>query len=281
MSVSCRRDCTEAAEFRRETLRVEAEVREWMARDTRAASSVLACQDSGRLLAGMDVQARSLLDEEVKRTREQNALMKSSITGAKLQIREAQEKMMKVDAFAHMKELEEKVRNGRRQLELRRNGIVGGGVVGSSRVLLREDKVNWELFKKLVVCTAKAWKDRELTSKALVQVRRWSALAHACDELNRGVERMSQEQVACGEEVVRGARLESCAHLEKEETAFKEVRGAESGERRDVMVRRDYMKRGRELAGQAGDGCSQGGGSTSDFFTSPASPPDYVPPTPR
>ena len=260
---------------------VEAKVREWMGRDARAASSVLASQDSGRLLAGMDVQARSLLDEEVKRTREQNALMKSSITGAKLQIREAQEKMMKVDAFAHMKELEEKVRNGRRQLELRRNGIVGGGVVGSSRVLLREDKVNWELFKKLVVCTAKAWKDREVTSKALVQVRRWSALAHACDELNRGVERISQEHAACGEEVVRRARLESCVRLEKEETAFKEVRGAESGERRDVMVRRDYMKRGRELAGQAGDGCSQGGGSTSDFFTSPASPPDYVPPTPR
>ena len=64
MSASCQRDCTEAEEFRRETLRVEAEVREWMGRDARAASSVLASQDSGRLLAGMDVEARSLLGED-------------------------------------------------------------------------------------------------------------------------------------------------------------------------------------------------------------------------
>ena len=63
-SATCQRDRTEAEEFRMETLRVEAEVREWMGRHARAASSVLASQDSGRLLAGMDVEARSLLGED-------------------------------------------------------------------------------------------------------------------------------------------------------------------------------------------------------------------------
>ena len=64
MSASYQRDRTEVEEFRRETLMIEAEVREWMGRDARVASSVLASQDSGRLLAGMDVEARSLLDED-------------------------------------------------------------------------------------------------------------------------------------------------------------------------------------------------------------------------
>ena len=47
MSASYQRDRTEVEEFRRETLMIEAEVREWMGRHARAASSVLACQDSG------------------------------------------------------------------------------------------------------------------------------------------------------------------------------------------------------------------------------------------
>ena len=64
MSASYQRDRTEVEEFRRETLMVEAKVREWMGRDARVASSVLASQDSGRLLAGMDVEARSLLGED-------------------------------------------------------------------------------------------------------------------------------------------------------------------------------------------------------------------------
>ena len=41
MSASYQRDRTEVEEFRRETLMIEAEVREWMGRDARAASSVL------------------------------------------------------------------------------------------------------------------------------------------------------------------------------------------------------------------------------------------------
>ena len=56
-SASCQRDRTEDEDLRRETWRVEAEVRDWLARDARAASSVVAIQESGRLLAGMEMQA--------------------------------------------------------------------------------------------------------------------------------------------------------------------------------------------------------------------------------
>ena len=54
LSESCQRDCNETEMFRRETQRVEADLREWKARDATVAASVVAIQDSGRLLAGME-----------------------------------------------------------------------------------------------------------------------------------------------------------------------------------------------------------------------------------
>ena len=307
MSASSQRDRTEAEELRRETWRMEAEVREWMARDARAASSVVAIQDSGRMLAGMETQARSGLDEEVKRTRDQRAQMEGSINRAKLQAREVQDKMMKVEAYAQMKELEEKVRKGRRQLDVR-SGNVGGSGVGSKQVLLREDKINWELFKKCVVSTAKARKERKLASEAVAEE------VQALDELNMKVARISQEQAAKKKEERRRAELEGSLRLEKVScevermervvgemrpqqdermgTVSKEARVVESshGEGKELTDGQHYIGKGRELAGQAGECYSQGQmvgmaasqhGSTNDFFSTPTSPPNYVPPTPR
>ena len=307
MSASCQRDRSEAEDLRRETCRVEAEVREWVARDARAASSVVAIQESGRMLAGMETQARSGLDEEVKRTRDQRAQMEGSINGAKLQAREVHDKMMKVEAYAQMKELEEEVRKGRRQIDVR-SGNVGGSRVGSKQVLLREDKINWELFKKCVVNTAKAWKERKLASEAVAEE------VQALDELNRKVARISQEQAAKKEEARRRAELECSLRLEKVssevermekvvgeirfqqeermETVSKEARVVESshGERMELKDGQDYTVKGRELSGQAGEIYSQGQrvgmaasqyGSTNDLFSTPTSPPNYVPPTPR
>ena len=305
MSASCQRDRSEAEDLRRETCRVEAEVREWVARDARAASSVVAIQESGRMLAGMETQARSGLDEEVKRTRDQRAQMEGSINGAKLQAREVHDKMMKVEAYAQMKELEEKVRKGRRQIDVRSGNV---GRVGSKQVLLREDKINWELFKKCVVNTAKAWKERKLASEAVAEE------VQALDELNRKVARISQGQAARIEEARRRAELEGSLRLEKVssevermervvgemrfqqeermETVSKEARVVESshGERMELKDGQDYTVKGRELSGQAGEIYSQGQrvgmaasqyGSTNDLFSTPTSPPNYVPPTPR
>ena len=56
--------------LRRETLRVEADVREWQWRDATVAASVIAIQDSGRLLGESEMQARVGLDQEVRRTRD-------------------------------------------------------------------------------------------------------------------------------------------------------------------------------------------------------------------
>ena len=305
MSASCQRDRTEAEDLRRETWRMEAEVREWMARDARAGSSVVAIQDSGRMLAGMETQARSGLDEEVKRTRDQRAQMEGSINGAKLQAREVHDKMMKVEAYAQMKELEEKVRKGRRQIDVRSGNV---GRVGSKQVLLREDKINWELFKKCVVSTAKAREERHLASEAVAEE------VQALDELNRKVARISQEQAVKKEEAQRRAELECSLRLEKVssevermervvgeirfqqeermETVSKEARVVEGsrGERTEHTDGQDYIGKGRELAGQAGESYSQGQrvgmaacqhGSTNDFFSTPTSPLNYVPPTPR
>ena len=307
MSATCQRDRSEAEDLRRETWRMEAEVREWVARDARAASSVIAIQDSGRMLAGMETQARSGLDEEVKRTRDQRAEMEGSINGAKLQAREVQDKMMKVEAYAQMKGLEEKVRKGRRQLDVRR-GNGSGDWVGSKQVLLREDKTNWELFKKCAVSTAKAWKERKLASEAVAEE------VQALDELNMKVARISQEQAAKKKEERRRAEMEGSLRLEKVScevermervvgemrpqqdermgTVSKEARVVESshGEGKELTDGQHYIEKGRELAGQAGECYSQGQmvgmaasqhGSTNDFFSTPTSPPNYVPPTPR
>ena len=102
--------------FRRESQRVEADQREWRARDARVAASVVAHQDSGRLLAGMEAQARAGLDEEVKRTRVQILQMESTVMEAKLQVEQAEQRMMGVEAYAQVKELEKKVAEAREEL---------------------------------------------------------------------------------------------------------------------------------------------------------------------
>ena len=68
---------------------MEADQREWKARDAQVAASVVAHQDSGRLLAGMEAQTRADLDDEVKRTRDQRLQMESTVMGAKLQAEQA------------------------------------------------------------------------------------------------------------------------------------------------------------------------------------------------
>ena len=69
ISESCQRGYNETEDLRRDTARVEADIREVMGRDVAAAASLAARQESGRLLAGLEIQARTALDEEVKRTR--------------------------------------------------------------------------------------------------------------------------------------------------------------------------------------------------------------------
>ena len=75
ISESCQRGYNETEEMRRDTARVEADIREVMGRDVAAAASLAARQESGRLPAGLEIQTRTALDEEVKRTREQRASM--------------------------------------------------------------------------------------------------------------------------------------------------------------------------------------------------------------
>ena len=97
ISASCQRDHDEAENLRGEVLRLESEVREWEARDAKTVSSLVALQASGQLLAEMEVQARTRLDEEVKRTRDQRAQMEGSIIRAKLQVKEVE-----ITAYLHM-----------------------------------------------------------------------------------------------------------------------------------------------------------------------------------
>ena len=87
-------------------MRLESEVREWEARDAKTVSSLVALQASGQLLAEMEVQARTRLDEEVKRTRDQRAQMEGSIIRAKLQAKEVEERKMKVEAYARTEAFE-------------------------------------------------------------------------------------------------------------------------------------------------------------------------------
>ena len=123
-------------------------------------------QESGRLLAGLEIQARTALDEEVKRTREQRASMESSINNAMVKAREVEEKMMKIEAYRDMKELEGKVNNRRSQLDVMRNNRGG---VGTRLATLREDDIKWKQFKKCVVEVAQAGKGRDLAQEALIE----------------------------------------------------------------------------------------------------------------
>ena len=81
LSESCRRDFNEVEMFRRETQKMNADLREWKARDAVVAASVVANQDSGRLLAGMETQTRAGLDQEVKRTRVASQNLTTALLG--------------------------------------------------------------------------------------------------------------------------------------------------------------------------------------------------------
>ena len=185
ISESCQRGYNETEDLRRDTARVEADIREVMGRDVAAAASLAARQESGRLLAGLEIQARTALDEEFKRTREQRASMESSINNAMVKAREAEEKMMKIEAYRDMKELEGKVNNRRDQLDVMRNNRGG---VGTRLATLREDDIKWKQFKKCVVEVAQAGKGRDLAQEALIEKVR------ALEEMNMMEKRRRMEQ---------------------------------------------------------------------------------------
>merc|ERR1719339_474911 len=179
--------------FRTETHRVEADLREWTSRDATVAASAVAIQDSGRLLAGMETQTRAGLDQEVKRTRDQRAQMEGSVMGAKLQAKQVEERMMGIEEFAQVKELEKTASRGRLELEEKRRQR---GRAGSRGALLRNDGNQWDLFKKVVLDTAKAWKGKELATKAVKEE------GEALNELTRRVAMMREAAEAARQEQV-------------------------------------------------------------------------------
>ena len=164
---------------------MEADIREVIGRDVAAAASLAARQESGRLLAGLEIQARTALDEEVKRTREQRASMESSINNAMVKAREAEEKMMKIEAYRDMKELEGRVNSSRNQLEATKNNRGG---VKARLATLREDDIKWKQFKKVVIEVAQAGKGRDLAQEALIEKVR------ALEELKMMEKRRRMEQ---------------------------------------------------------------------------------------
>jgi len=311
LSESCQRDCNEVEVLRRETLRVEADLREWKARVSTVAASVFAIQDSGRLLAGVETQARAALDQEVKRTRDQRVQMERTVMGAKLQARQVEEKMMGVEVYAQMRELEKKVSKGRQELEEKRRR---SGGAGSRSFLLREDRNKWELVKKSLVATAEAWKSRRLAIKAVTEE------AKALEEVNRNVARMREEQAACREEMRRRSEQEGWARLDKvssEVSRMESVIGHRTTQQggnmeakrfsteascmgrnmaessvQEFVNRDDYIKEGNaSLVQTVGDDCSQaqrsGMVASEQGYPFPfssasiSSLSNYVPPTPR
>ena len=311
LSESCQRDCNEVEVLRRETLRVEADLREWKARVSTVAASVFAIQDSGRLLAGMETQERAALDQEVKRTRDQRVQMERTVTGAKLQARQVEEKMMGVEVYAQMRELEKKVSKGRQELEEKRRR---SGGAGSRSFLLREDRNKWELVKKSLVATAEAWKSRRLAIKAVTEE------AKALEEVNRNVARMREEKAARREEMRRRSEQEGWARLDKvssEVSRMESVIGHRTTQQggnmeakrfsteascmgrnmaessvQEFVNRDDYIKEGNaSLVQTVGDDCSQaqrsGMVASEQGYPFPfssasiSSLSSYVPPTPR
>ena len=285
--------------FRRETLRVEADLREWKVRDATVAASVVASQDSGRLLAGMETQTRVGLDQEVKRTRVQRAQMEGTVVGAKLQVRQVEERMMGIEDFAQVKELEKKVRSGRQELEdkMRRSG--GAGSRGDQ---LRDDRNKWDLVKKAVLDTAEAWKGKEFATKAVMEEGK------ALDLLNRRAARM--REAARQEEMRRKTEQEGWARLDKVSTEvgrMERVLGCRTIHQRGDMLMesergsmeggcgeeriKDFSKGGNQRKGgnaqTVGNDCSQAQRSDmgvrehGSSSTSTSSLSSYVPPTPR
>ena len=160
------RGYNETEDLRRDTARVEVDIREVMGRDVAAAASLAARQESGRLLAGLEIQSRTALDEEVKRTREQRASMEGSIKNAMMKAKEVEEKMMKIGAYRDVKELEERVDGRLKELDaMKRNR----GGVRARPVMLREDDSKWKLFQKWVVEVAKAGRERDIAQVALME----------------------------------------------------------------------------------------------------------------
>ena len=304
-SESCQIDCDEVEVFRRETLRVEADLREWKARDATVAASVVAIQDSSRLLARMETQTRAGLDEEVKRTRDQRVHMQGTVMGAKLQARQVEERMMGIEEVKEVMELQKKVRSGRQELE--EKSLSGGA--GPREFLLREDRNQWDLVKKTVLDTAKAWKCKELATKAVMEE------GEALDKLNK---RVAMTREATHREAIRrSTEQEGWARLDKVSSEVGRMErmlgcrtnrqgwGMEServsmdagcverslGEDRvkECMKGDHQTKDGSALLVQTvGDDCSQDqrsatGASKHGGFssTSTSSLSSYIPPTPR
>ena len=168
-SESCQRGYNETKDLRQDTGRVEADIREVIGRDVVAAASLAARQESGRLLAGLEIQARTALDEEVKRTREQRASMQGSINSAMMKAKEMEEKMMKIGAYREVKELEERVDGRLRELDAMK---LNRGGVRARPAMLREDDSKWKLFQKWVVEVAKAGRERDIAQVALMEAVR-------------------------------------------------------------------------------------------------------------
>merc|ERR1719341_1828853 len=193
--------------FRRETQRFEADLREWKGRDASVAASVVAIQGSGRLLGEMEMQARSGLDQEVKKTRDQRVQMEGSVMGAKLQARQVEEKMMGIEEFAQVKELERMVRRRRQELEEKKRQ---SGRAGSRGDRLRDDRNQWDFFKKVVLDTAKAWKSKELATNAVTEE------GEALNEMNRRAKRM-REAAAARQQEMRSEQMEMMRRTEQDE----------------------------------------------------------------
>ena len=263
ISESCQRGYNETEDLRRDTARVEADIREVMGRDVAAAASLAARQESGRLLAGLEIQARTALDEEVKRTREQGASMESSINNAMVKAREVEEKMMKIEAYRDMKELEGRVNSSRNRLDAMKNN---SGGVEARLATIREDDIKWKQFKKLVIEVAQAGKGRDLAQEALVREE-----VRALEELKMMEKRRRMEQqgtirldkVSSEVDRMERAICESSPWRMEERFASKDggLGGRDSGRANDSHANERAML----MSPPTGHNCTQDGGSS--FFS--------------
>ena len=263
-SESCQRGYNETEDLGRDTARVEADIREVMGRDVAAAASLAARQESGRLLAGLEIQCRTALDEEVKRTREQRASMEGIINNAMTKAREAEEKMMKIEAYRDVKELEGRVNNCRDQLDAMRNN---GGGVGTRLATLREDDIKWKQFKKWVVEVAQAGKGRELAQEALMKEVR------ALEEMKMMEKRRRMEQqgtirldkVSSEVDRMERAIFENSPWRMEESERFVSQDGGLAGRDSGRASDSHANERAMLMSPPIGHSCTQDGGSSSFF----------------
>ena len=114
---------------------------------------------------------------------------------------------MGIEEVKEVMELEKKVRSGRQELEEKRRRSGGSGPRGA---LLREDRNQWDLLKKTVLDTAKAWKCKELATKAVMEE------GEALDKLNK---RVAMTREATHREAIRrSTEQEGWARLDKVST---------------------------------------------------------------